>query len=148
MAVSLRVVEVVDPLDGPKPFCLPSGLSVPYDDSQPAREEAWDRSVQIFQKYEIFLVATQFIIPLVIISFSYITIALHLWGSQGPGEQNQQNLVRTKQRQKVSFSGCDGMFTWVYVYLVRVIPVAWRGNRLRFETFQMIALFYRHSWSV
>lgn len=104
MAACLRVVELEEPVTGAKPFCFPSGFSTPFNDSQQAKEEALDKSLRIYRVYVVFLVATQFIIPLIIISFAYITIAMHLWGSHGPGEENEQTSFRTKQRQRVNLA--------------------------------------------
>ncbi|GAU97299.1 hypothetical protein RvY_08620 [Ramazzottius varieornatus] len=102
MAASLRVVVMEDDLSGPRLFCFPSGLSTPVNDSTRAKEEAIEESTRIFRYYVVFLVAIQFAIPLLIISFAYITIALHLWGTKGPGEgQQDMSLVRIQQRQKV-----------------------------------------------
>ncbi|XP_055330054.1 QRFP-like peptide receptor [Paramacrobiotus metropolitanus] len=102
MAVTLRVVDLGDVVNGPRPFCFPSGLAIPFNDSLAAQEDAWMRSQNRFNGYVAFLVALQFIIPLTIIGFAYITIAMHLWGSSaGPGEQNQQHLYRIKLRKKV-----------------------------------------------
>jgi 7 transmembrane receptor (rhodopsin family) len=106
MAATLRVELFDDPhsYSGKKAFCYPSALSSPFNDSRKAKEEALEASTRIFAGYVVFLVAIQFIAPLIIIGFAYLNIAKHLWGShmETPGERpNDVNSTRTKQRQKV-----------------------------------------------
>ena len=55
-------------------------------------------------RYMHFLCFVQYFVPLILISFAYIRIAVVLWGSKIPGAaQDQRDQIVLKNKKKVSF---------------------------------------------
>ncbi|XP_070176105.1 substance-P receptor-like [Littorina saxatilis] len=88
-------------------------LSLPYPmyywvDTMPDRDSPWcslhppPQFPNFFVYYTCFLVALQYLFPLLVISFCYCRIAWHIWGSRRPGTNlNTTEDVRGRNKRKV-----------------------------------------------
>lgn len=87
-ALYMKVTQVPDNVTGKtKPFCSPF---FPHKD--------------FGQYYFVYLLGIQYIIPLIIINFSYIRIAYRIWGSKAPGQYiNRRDDIRSRNRKKVRY---------------------------------------------
>ena len=65
--------------------------------------EVWHILNNFFSRYMHFLCFVQYFVPLILISFAYIRIAVVLWGSKTPGAaQDQRDQIVLRNKKKVS----------------------------------------------
>lgn len=71
-----------------KPFCSPH----------------WPAHLPNFGKYyHLYLLIVQYLLPLIIINFSYFRIAFRIWGTKAPGQcVDRRDNLRTRNKKKVS----------------------------------------------
>ena len=63
----------------------------------------WHILNNLFFRYMHFLCFVQYFVPLILISFAYIRIAVVLWGSKTPGAaQDQRDQIVLRNKKKVS----------------------------------------------
>lgn len=85
MAMYFRVVLTLTSKGDQIPFCNPTWPSMTFG-----------------RYYYMYLLVVQYLIPLIIINFSYFRIAFKIWGTKPPGQDiNRRDNVRTRNKKKV-----------------------------------------------
>ena len=72
-------------LGGVKPFC----------------NDVWP-SENFGRYYHLYLFLVQYLLPLLVINFSYIRIACRIWGTKQPGHSTETDNIRQRNKRKVS----------------------------------------------
>ena len=72
---------------------------------KPFCKDEWP-SEQFGKYYHLYLFIVQYLLPLLVINFSYIRIACRIWGTKQPGHATETDNVRQRNKRKVSEKKC------------------------------------------
>ena len=68
---------------------------------KPVCKDEWP-SENFGKYYHLYLFVVQYLLPLMVINFSYIRIACRIWGTKQPGHATETDNVRQRNKRKVS----------------------------------------------
>ncbi|XP_052103425.1 neuromedin-K receptor-like [Mytilus californianus] len=114
-ALYMKVTQVPENATGKtKPFCRPF---FPHKD--------------FGRYYFVYLLCIQYILPLIIINFSYIRIAYRIWGTKAPGDYiNRRDDIRARNRKKVVkiliIVVCLFVICWLPLQIYNVVSQVYR----------------------
>ena len=85
-----------------------------YGDMKPFCSAHWP-SQEFGKYYHLYLLLVQYLVPLVIINFSYFRIVHRIWGNKPPGYGlDRRDNIRARNKKKVRQCKC---FIWLSIYL-------------------------------